>query len=220
MFYNLKQKINNWAWEQEYKIMHECNKSFIIQNLELEIHKSLNLKEKYKANHFLKHLRYISFPRFIENIFQKLFDFEYYIRYRTTNKFHIVKTELKPGYYDIDHIMLYANFALLIKYIEEENHCHGDFNETVYYNYISKSEYSKNIADLTDLPYKRLEGLMNWINYLVWIKDNPEANERQKNTALIADELYRWWLFENKDDENKATKQLIRLIEIREGLWT
>ena len=36
------------------------------------------------------------------------------------HRYHIVNTRLKPGYYDIPELMLYVNFSLLLRYVEDE----------------------------------------------------------------------------------------------------
>ena len=37
------------------------------------------------------------------------------------HRYHIINTGLKPGYYDIDHLMLFGCFSLLCGYVEREN---------------------------------------------------------------------------------------------------
>jgi len=43
-----------------------------------------------------------------------------WIRYRTYDRYHIVKTELKPAYYDKRTIMLHVNFDMLKDFVEGE----------------------------------------------------------------------------------------------------
>jgi len=43
-----------------------------------------------------------------------------WVRYRTTQRLHVVKTTLPPGYYDADVRMLHAMFALVVDYVEIE----------------------------------------------------------------------------------------------------
>lgn len=47
----------------------------------------------------------------------------YWLRYRNPfgrHQYHLVNTRLEPGYYDVDQLMLHANFALLRRYVEDE----------------------------------------------------------------------------------------------------
>jgi len=49
----------------------------------------------------------------------KLFkDIKWWFKHRIVEKYHI---DLKPGYYDIDTRILYANFGLLKEFVENEN---------------------------------------------------------------------------------------------------
>lgn len=44
----------------------------------------------------------------------------YGIAYRTFDKYHVVKTDLEPRYYDKDTILLHSNFAILTDFVEVE----------------------------------------------------------------------------------------------------
>lgn len=46
--------------------------------------------------------------------------FLYWIRYRTTDRYHVVRTGLAPGYQDFPERMLHANFSMLVDYVEIE----------------------------------------------------------------------------------------------------
>lgn len=50
----------------------------------------------------------------------KIQNFIWAIKHRTTHKFHIIKTGLKPGYYEIETLMVYGLFALLVRFVEKE----------------------------------------------------------------------------------------------------
>lgn len=43
-----------------------------------------------------------------------------WIRYRTYDKYHIVKTDLEPSYYDKDTILLHSSFSILVAFVESE----------------------------------------------------------------------------------------------------
>lgn len=55
--------------------------------------------------------------RILKNLLSRI---ERSIAFRTYDKYTIVKTRLKPGYYDKDQIMLHACFALLVDFVEIE----------------------------------------------------------------------------------------------------
>lgn len=47
-------------------------------------------------------------------------DIKRFFRYRLTKRLHVVKTGLRPGYYDADQRMLHSAFSLLKDYVEIE----------------------------------------------------------------------------------------------------
>jgi len=44
----------------------------------------------------------------------------YWLSHRTVDRYHIVRTGLSPGYYDVDEVMFRACFALLGRFVERE----------------------------------------------------------------------------------------------------
>lgn len=99
------------------------------------------------------------------------------IRHRTTDRFHIVNTGLKPGYHDINERMLHASFALLVEYVE-----------------IGLA--SKNFEDNGKDPIKR--GLA----YLDWEINDPQCAGHQADTAATVKDLYLWWTVERPNRLN------------------
>lgn len=145
---------------------------------------------------------------------------------------HVVFTDLKPGYYDKDWVMLYANFKLLTDYVEKE--CGGE------------AELDKWSEDLADPAKHGQQG--NHYNP----PDLMTAQADRQNEIL---DLYRWWKYtlpaertecnrllhsvygndpvkegirERRDQynalrekiEDAEQKMLHRLIDIRKCLWT
>lgn len=47
-------------------------------------------------------------------------DLIWWLRYRTTNKNHVVKTDLTPGWWDADSRLVHASFAILERFVEQE----------------------------------------------------------------------------------------------------
>ena len=50
----------------------------------------------------------------------KIKDAKWWVRHRTTEKYHLVNTGLTPGYYDADTRMLHSVFSILKEFIEIE----------------------------------------------------------------------------------------------------
>jgi hypothetical protein len=167
-----------------------------------------------KANAFFNVLYSIdSFFRRIRRLWK---DKVYYpIRYRIIDKYHIVKTDLKPNYYDKDTIMLHACFSLLVDYVEKECAWMYELNE--------QSEQRSNNQTYNSL-LDRVKGLWNlylrrkcWkpnekqgLAYLDWASsltldegwgiasDDPHYGQPSQQ-ALYAREikqLYLWWKHE------------------------
>lgn len=49
-------------------------------------------------------------------------DVIWWIRHRIDprHRYHVIKTELKPGYHDVPELLLYGCFSLLVRYVEKE----------------------------------------------------------------------------------------------------
>lgn len=118
---------------------------------------------------------------------KKLHDIKWWIRYRTTHKFHTVKIPtLKPGWYDTDTRLLHASFALLENYVEREK------------------------------PF----------NFIEW-NDSDDSREM----ANEIHRLYYWWQRRKREDDlnsieeedlryREETDNLVKLVQMRRGLWT
>ena len=72
----------------------------------------------------------------------KLFKFinsiYWFIRYRTIDKYHVIKTELKPNYYEIDYLMVHGMFSLLCRFVEKEYSGLNDIKLRI--NFLQKSK--------------------------------------------------------------------------------
>ncbi len=91
----------------------------------------------------------------------------WWIRYHIDprHKYHLIDTHLKPGYYDIDGLMLHGMFSLLRRYVEEE-----------YDGVEALEEWGKELLDGGENEFCR------------------EANIGQGSKELEAVSLYRWWM--------------------------
>lgn len=98
----------------------------------------------------------------------------WWVRYRIDprHKYHLIDTRLKPGYHDIDGLMLNGMFSLLRRYVEEENE--------------GVEELEKWGRELIEMAEKDefLRG----------------AHDRQGQKELEAVALYRWWMGERPAD--------------------
>ena len=113
---------------------------------------------------------------------------ERWIAFRTYDKYHVVKTDLEPGYYDIDTRILHSNFTLIVDFVEIEK-------ASLQYIFASH-ERTKNFGSRVSFnnltkAQKRELGLQ----YLNWEIENDEEffPKQQKVSAKEVKELYLWW---------------------------
>lgn len=119
-----------------------------------------------------------------------------WISYRSYDRYHIVNTGLKPGYYEIDTLMLHANFNMLKDFVEVEQAMH-----TYYWSDECKnaSWWEKHMPFYRTVYPFRMPGL--GIQHLTWASklDDPSLppHERSDSQAKAAREtliLYKWWV--------------------------
>lgn len=79
---------------------------------------------KVKTSRPFSYLFFQALPETIENVIEGperyYKEMMYWIKYRTTQRYNIIDTGLKPGYYDVDHIMNAALWKLVVDFVEVE----------------------------------------------------------------------------------------------------
>jgi hypothetical protein len=120
-----------------------------------------------------------------------------WIRYRTYDKYHIVKTELKPNYYDKRTIMLHVNFDMLKDFVEGElawrSWCFEDSDRREKLSFWKRK---------LPLGYKwSFRDPVRGMKHLEWeaTLDDPSLppHEQSPGQAIAAREkiaLYKWWV--------------------------
>lgn len=144
----------------------------------------------------------------------------WWIRYRTWDKYHIIKTGLPPGYYDKDMILLYSSFALLVDFVEYEeawmSYCCSDIYQQEKPWYYPAKLWVKKNGQRLGIAH------LNWEASLV----NEPGCQTQSSVAKEMKRLYLWWkdYLEQedweKDSYEKCTEMLCRLAQVRSKLWT
>lgn len=155
---------------------------------------------------------YIRYP-------SKIFsDLERWVAYRTYDKYHVVKTALKPSYYDKDTIMLEANFALLVDFVEVEL---GSWYDESFWKKLKRILPSFIGRPL--LPHTKSSTLgLRYINDRIRLHRKPynkknngpwsdkksydKYNAYHLNFWLEVKSLYLWWTKErpNRKDEDEV----------------
>lgn len=120
-----------------------------------------------------------------------------WIRFRTYDKYHVLKTGLEPGYTSVQHQILNVNFNLLKDFVETEQAWH---------HYICSEELRFKMSWLEKymplyhvvFPFRRPE---LGIEHLEWAAtlDDPslpphEQSPHQAESAREILALYRWWV--------------------------
>ena len=110
-----------------------------------------------------------------------------WIRYRTFDRYHIIKTTLKPGYYDMDTRLLYGMFDMLVDFVEIEK---------AWMNVVFTKRKPWSSWGRTHWWRSRDEGLV-YLEWEIGLGDpNLPENERSVYQAEAAKEikdLYIWW---------------------------
>lgn len=117
-----------------------------------------------------------------------------WIRYRTTEKYHIVDTGLTPSYYDADTIILNVNFNILKEFVECELACRQRWDSDIVESLVERYMPFYGVF----FPFRCPElGL----KHLAWeaTLDSPllPLHQRCDRQAVSAREilaLYKWWV--------------------------
>ena len=119
-----------------------------------------------------------------------------WIRYRTYNRYHIVKTGLSPGYHCNDTIILNANFSILKTFVERElasfsYWCSDDIRD--------KDQWKKYIPFYYNFfPVNNIEFSIKHLEWAATLDDPTlPVQERCAEQAHSAREilaLYNWWV--------------------------
>lgn len=162
----------------------------------------------------------VTVPDFIDDCItpfsRRYNDIRSWIRYRLFDKYHIVKTGLKPGYYDADTRILHANMNLLKDYVEVE---------LAWRNVVFDTEKKKNYKyprfSLGWLRFKSFRCPEAGVDHLLWetglvydesmgIEKSHKLYGKPTDQALKAAnvlEIYTWWIdvYPNRPDPMDAS---------------
>jgi hypothetical protein len=75
----------------------------------------------YSSKYPIRYFFYQRFPAVVRRCYTALKETVWWIRYRTTNRYHVVDTGLSPGYHDPGEVLLYASFAVLERHMSDEH---------------------------------------------------------------------------------------------------
>lgn len=167
-----------------------------------------------------------------------------YIKHRWITKTHLLKSTLQPGvWYDLDERLLYAVFDELVIFVETEL-AWSSFSSADN----GQKKYNIPWWRIKTGLWRSSEAGLDYLHWASELKLNEERVDKSSpdfgkptQQAFCAQEilvLYQWWKNErpNRPDpyeqksvdaykleqkyDNEDTEMLIRLIKIRQGLWT
>lgn len=135
----------------------------------------------------------------------------WFVRYRTWDKYHVVKTGTPPGYQDAPERMLGVAFQLLVEFVELEK----PFEGHVYWGEPTGDE-NKGFITLTHVAECGAQ------------QEDPDKVLRDRKAEIL--DLYRWWTVDSVSEaldasqymeyERKCQVQFERLAKLRPYLWT
>ena len=170
-------------------------------------------------------------PRLIEWAYDQLRridDMIYWISYRTWDRYHIVRTDMRPGYSDVEEIMFRSCFALLRRFVEIELGTAGE-PDCMYrgYRLHSEGDPDKEAIDLwcwykdelpklekaaADCSADRDDGGITFV-------PNGDGTSHMVITDAARVRIKEYGRIEQEIEEAKQ-KNLEHLIRIRRHLWT
>lgn len=153
-----------------------------------------------------KKLRYFianDVPSWIRSkIINPIEDAIWWVKYRTTSRYHILKLDTDPGYMDDSEKILYANFTILKNYVE--NDCakrrwfyyvsspEEDHELLMFDKYTMGIEYLNWEISLSDPDSEDYDDLL--YESEKWKNGEIDPLDTQSGSAKEVKELYLWWL--------------------------
>lgn len=118
---------------------------------------------------------------FIEKIDQKLSRIERWFAYRTYEKYHILNLNTEPGFSDSSEMLLHANFAVLVHFVEHE--CAGrEFGNKEFHPSDKSGLGVCHLYHYCNLPEEYING--------------KDINKDWRDAFREIKEIYIWWKFE------------------------
>jgi hypothetical protein len=148
----------------------------------------------------------------------KIKDIYWWIKHRIDprHRYHVIKTGLKPGYYDIDHLLLHGCFSLLVRFVEEEKcfeHINWD-SDPVHQCVASEIE---DLYHWWKFEFPKRETTLNALLLIMYPNDKDLKENKNRKLYEQASERYNFLEQYYIEEENYNLK---RLISIKEFLWT
>lgn len=146
-------------------------------------------------------------------------------RYHPQHRYNVVKTDLPPGYYETEDLILHACMSLLVRYVEYQ--CNGEEELQKWTDELKVDQDPNAPEGLQNSQAARQEETLNI--YRWWKVQRPEDRKMEEDwmmnlfgdrprSARSREEMQKYWDFEKANDA-RDQEMLHRLIEIRRSLW-
>jgi hypothetical protein len=157
---------------------------------------------------------------------------KWWVRYRydSGHQYHMIRTDLAPGYYDIDTVMLHGMFKLLDRYVDEERDGVDDLerwaDDLGVETGQGKSEFEAATLyrwwnEVRPADHKRREELMSEIYGKRKFETEGHVMRLSPYTGTNnVEELYKELGVLEEKINREEDEMLIRLVKIRTSLWT
>jgi len=123
----------------------------------------------------------------------------YWVRYRTFDKYHVIKTDLKPGYYDKSTQYFHSCFSILVDFVELECAwmeyicCRSDIMGNVLEGETFLQKIKKKIHKRFYRHKRNPEWGLSWIGrYEKWLND-PEEMEKAGEGEIEMYKYHKEW---------------------------
>ena len=186
-------------------------------------------KEQNMKDHRFLYWLLDEVPFFLKyRIYKNITDFIWKIKHRVIpkHKYHIIRTDLEPGYHDPVEQIPHAIFSIFVEYFETDVP-KIDWNATEEHAKVYKE--MKEIYDWwkADYPYrdKFTVDLKPMPKYPKYLEDDTEKNTNRKSFKLHRKtspehlEIFKQIEQEEERWEQKLNEMCCRIIKIRQYLW-
>lgn len=133
-----------------------------------------------------------------------------WIKFRTTRKYHIIETDLDPGYHTIRKRILHSIFSLLVEYVNSRGLNNVDDEVIELYRWWTEVRPERVKLKRTPLP----KGEMGAFSSFTKEYKEKYATELKRFYQECDDIDKQYELFDTED-----TEKLIELMKIRRNLW-
>jgi hypothetical protein len=131
-------------------------------------------------------------------------DLERWVAYRTYEQYHVVKTDLPPGYYNPSDVLLHAAFKVLKDFVEEDCAYQAEYShKNLVPRWRKLEEKFPTLLSRIIFPKFRSKelGLLNIEDHIKWTREDPHWSQLMKDAHIRNWEelktLYQWWI--NRD---------------------